>query len=366
MKSPLEIAIWLMKYASITPDDKGCLTDLAAMLSEHGFATQMIHLHDTKNLYARYGSGKPFICFAGHVDVVPPSDINAWTNPPFEPTISDGRLYGRGAEDMKGAVAAFISAAFEAIENGTDTSIGILLTSDEEGSGANGIKKIIDEGLINDVPDVYIVGEPAGDFLGDSIQTGRRGGLTATLTCHGTEGHVAYPHLIDNPILRIVDTIKALTENPLDDGMPPFEKSLVQMTSVDVGNPVENISPARASCKFSIRFNALHTCESIDAHVRSVCDRYAGDHELDIRYSREAYLTTNEKWIGIVSDAIRHVTGHKPRQSAEGGCTDGSFLSTVAPVIEIGLPSRTLHKVDENIYIEDLEILKKIYLHILL
>jgi len=365
-KTSLELAIDLMRYPSITPNEAGCLTDLHGLLEKEGFDSHLVVFQDTTNLYARFGTGGPHLCFAGHVDVVPPGPESLWSFPPFEPTCHNGFLYGRGVADMKGAIACFLSAVFSFNKAPFDGSISLLLTSDEEGTGVNGIMKMIPWlQERQQVPHVILIGEPTGQQVGTVLQVGRRGSLTGHLRFTGTQGHIAYPHLADNPLPRLISCLQKLIDLPLDQGDDFFEASRLEVTSVDTDNPTVNIIPGSAEARFGIRFNPHQNVLGLSEKVEQICNDVGGTHELALRHSGNPFLTQDAHWIGCVHHALKEVMHAEPRHTTQGGTTDGRFLCRIAPVLEVGLPETTIHQIDERVAIEDIEVLERLYHSIL-
>jgi succinyl-diaminopimelate desuccinylase len=371
----LPLAIELVRCASVTPADGGALAVAEAALARLGFVCHRLTFSEPGtaeivNLYARLGEGSPNLCFAGHTDVVPAGDPAAWSSAPFAAEVRDGVLWGRGACDMKGAIACFVAAVerFLAARGGRlRGSISLLLTGDEEGPAVNGTAKVLawlkDRG---ERIDAAIVGEPTGvDAVGDMIKIGRRGSLTGRLTVLGTQGHTAYPHLADNPLPRLVRTLAALVEAPLDEGTPAFQPSTLALATIDVGNPASNVIPARGTAVFNIRFNDRHTGASLTRWLREVCARHAGAHELEVRVSGEAFLTPEGPLSDLLSGAVAKVTGRNAELSTTGGTSDARFIKDHCPVAELGLVGRTMHKVDERVSLAELETLTAIYAAVL-
>ena len=371
---PVELAAAMIRCPSVTPADEGALDVLQAALEGLGFTCHRLPFSepgeaDVDNLYARIGDGGPNFCFAGHTDVVPVGDEAAWSVGPFAARIVDDTLYGRGAADMKGAVACFAAAAGRLLAaRGTEFggSISLLITGDEEGPGVNGTKKVLDwlrdrrEKL-----DVCLVGEPTNPKqLGQMVKIGR-GTLTGTLTVRGAQGHVAYPQLADNPLPRLVATLAVLDGHELDQGTANFQPSNLEITTVDVGNPASNIIPASASATFNIRFNDMHTGASLTAWLTGVCDAHAGDHDFHIRIGGEAFLTPPGPLSDIISDAVEQVLGSRPELSTTGGTSDARFIKDLCPVAEFGLVGQTMHKVDERVLLADLAALSDVYTAVL-
>ena len=366
---PLPLAQALIRCASVTPADDGAQAVLADALRRLGFTVFLLPFGEgaepTPNLFARLGTGAPHLCFAGHTDVVPPGDVG-WRVSPFEGALVDGVLYGRGACDMKGAIAAFVTAVARRLARlGAPTagSISLLVTGDEEGPALHGTRRVLQWMAANDhLPDFCLVGEPTNpEQLGQSIRIGRRGSLNAHLVVQGVQGHVAYPHRADNPVHRLLSLLAELTTTPLDDGTPFFEPSSLQVTSIDVGNPAGNVIPGRAEARFNIRFNDIHTGESMSDLLRSACARHAPDAELDIRVSGEAFRTEPGPEVAALQAAIRARTGREAALDTGGGTSDARFIAPFCAVAEFGLVGQSMHKVDENVPVEDLELLSDIY-----
>ncbi|MEJ1156823.1 succinyl-diaminopimelate desuccinylase [Prosthecomicrobium sp. N25] len=370
---PVAIARDLIACPSVTPDAEGAIDRLAAILDGAGFAAEKIVFSepgtpDVVNLYARIGQGAPHLTFAGHVDVVPPGDPARWRHPPFAAAIEDGELYGRGAVDMKGGIAAFTAAALDHLaEGGNRGTISFLITGDEEGPSINGTVKLLrwahDRG---ERFDACIVGEPTNpERLGDAIKVGRRGSLSGTVTVTGRQGHVAYPHLAENPVPGLVRLISRILAEPLDAGNARFQPSNLEFVSVDVGNPAWNVIPAEARARFNIRFNDGWTRASLEDWLRSrLAEAAAGavSWRLDLESpSSDSFLTVDEALVGTLSGAIEAVTGRCPELSTSGGTSDARFVKDYCPVVEFGLVGRTMHQVDERVPLEDLRTLTAIY-----
>jgi succinyl-diaminopimelate desuccinylase len=367
---PAALAAELIRRPSVTPRDEGAQDVLAAALKGLGFAYHRLTFGDgaekVHNLYARFGRVRPNFCFAGHTDVVPEGPAEAWSVPPFAGVFRDGRLHGRGAVDMKGAIAAFICAAQRFLgERGPDFagSISVLVTGDEEGAAENGTRKVLDWlDARGELLDACIVGEPtSARVLGDTIKIGRRGSLTGRLTVHGRQGHTAYPHLADNAAHRLVRMLHALTTVELDGGSAHFQPSSLQIATIDIGNPAANVIPGEASAVFNIRFNDRWSGESLEGWLRARLDEIGGDYALAARVSGEAFLVPP----GIVSDtlatAIRQVTGKAPEFGTSGGTSDARFLQACCPLAEFGLVGQTMHQANERVDVADLARLTEIY-----
>jgi succinyl-diaminopimelate desuccinylase len=321
---------------------------------------------DIVNLYARLGTGGRNFCFAGHTDVVPPGNAASWTIDPFAGAVVDGTLWGRGAADMKGAIACFAAAVAQfRAERGSDFggSISLLITGDEEGISINGTKKVLD--WLNsrgERLDACIVGEPTNaQTLGDMVKIGRRGSLTGTLTVHGTQGHTAYPHLADNPVHRLVRMLHAVTSEPLDAGTSHFQPSTLQVSTIDVGNPASNVIPAEVRATFNIRFNDAWTSDRLRAWLHENFAAVGGRYDLAIRVSGESFLTRPGPVSDMLSTAIARIIGRKPELSTTGGTSDARFIHSVCPIAEFGLVGLTMHKVDERVAVADLAALTAIY-----
>ncbi len=371
---PLPLARDLIRCASVTPEDGGALDVLTAALEQLGFECHRLRFEEkgtdpVDNLYARLGNTGPNFCYAGHTDVVPVG--SGWTVDPFAAEVNDGHLYGRGAADMKSAIACFVAAVALHLETQKSVggSISLLITGDEEGPAINGTRKVLewlkerDETL-----DVCLVGEPTNpDELGDMVKIGRRGSLNGRLTVLGTQGHAAYPHLADNPIPHLLRLLAALTAEPLDDGTDTFQLSTLTLTSVDVGNTAPNVIPASATAAFNIRFNDRHSGQSLTDWLRNTLDQSAegAAYELDIHISGEAFVTPPGELSDLVSQSIEAVTGRTPELSTSGGTSDARFIKDACPVCEFGLIGLTMHKADERIAVSDMETLTEIYRQIL-
>ncbi len=371
---PLTLAQALIRCPSITPEDAGVLGVLEAALTPLGFTCHRVRFEETgtppvENLYARWGTASPNLCFAGHTDVVPVGDASAWTYPPFSATVADGVLYGRGAVDMKGAIAAFVSACREVIANSPPQgSVSLLITNDEEGPAINGTRKMLDwlRGRGERI-DACIVGEPTNpDQMGEMIKIGRRGSLSAHLTIHGTQGHAAYPDRADNPVRRMVHLLHALQTHGLDKGTDYFDASRLEITSVDVGNPASNVIPAKAEARFNIRFNDRHSSVGLIAWLHEVIARHAPRYDLRPHASGEAFLTPPGPLSELVASSVEKITGTRPVLSTSGGTSDARFIKDICPVVECGLISRTAHHIDECIRVDELEMLTRVYVEVLL
>ena len=372
---PIELTRALIRCASVTPTDGGALGLTGAALERLGFTNHHMTFSEdgtpnVSNLYARLGDCGPNFCFAGHTDVVPVGDAKDWNLEPFAAEIRDDILYGRGAADMKGAVAAFIAAVdrFLGKRNGQfEGSISLLITGDEEGPAINGTVKVLDW-LANrgENLDHCLVGEPTNpDNLGDMVKIGRRGSLTGTLTVKGIQGHVAYPHLADNPLPRLIKMMDRFTSHLFDNGNEHFTPTNLELASIDVGNTASNVIPAQAAALFNIRFNTEQTSDDIEEWLREQCDAVGGDYTLNISIGAQPFLTQPGPFTELISDAVEEVTGIKPALTTTGGTSDARFIHHHCPVAEFGLISETMHKVDEQAAVSDIEQLTRIYTRIL-
>jgi succinyl-diaminopimelate desuccinylase len=368
---PVAFAAELIRRPSVTPKDEGALAVLGGRLEQLGFACHHLTFEEEgadpiANLYARFGTGGPNVCFAGHTDVVPPGDTGAWSFGPFSAAIENGVLCGRGAVDMKGAIAAFTAAAQQFLAGrgaGFSGSISYLITGDEEGVAINGTKKVLawlkERG---ETIDACVVGEPtSATEIGDMIKIGRRGSMTGRITVDGVQGHVAYPHLADNAAHRLVALVQALIAEPLDQGTEHFQASGLQITTIDIGNPTTNVIPGQAKAIFNIRFNDLWNSAKLKTWVAEKLNAVGNPYKLVWEVSGESFLVPP----GIVSDcltgAIQDVTGRTPELSTTGGTSDARFIHTCCPCAEFGLVSQTMHKVDERVPLSDIAQLTAIY-----
>ncbi|GAA10091.1 succinyl-diaminopimelate desuccinylase [Acetobacter senegalensis] len=365
---PVAVAQALIRHPSVCPDPGPAQQMLAVMLAELGFDVWHLPYGEgaerTPNLFARWGKTGPHICFAGHTDVVPPGNEAAWTHPPYAAEIDGGVLYGRGACDMKGGIAAFVAAVARFVRKGPHSgAISFLITGDEEGPATYGTKKVLEwmaqEGQI---PDYCIVGEPTNPTaMGDMVKIGRRGSLNAHIVVEGVQGHVAYPHRADNPVHRLLTILAALQAHPLDNGSDWFEPSSLQVTSVDVGNPSTNVIPARAEARLNIRFNDLHTGAGLTGWLRTLCRQHAPNARVEVKISGESFLTAPGAATDALVKAIEHVTQRTPKLDTGGGTSDARFIAQYCPVSEFGLVGASIHKVDEHTSVADLETLTQIY-----
>ena len=367
----VDLAQRLIRCPSVTPREGGALDLLEADLSALGFVCTRLPFGDgderIDNLFARWGTETPHICFAGHTDVVPVGDEAAWTHAPFDAVIKDGRLYGRGAADMKGGIAAFVGAVTQIIEGNPSGSISLLITGDEEGDAINGTVRMVEWVVANGHrPDLCIVGEPTNpNALGDVIKNGRRGSLSGHLIVNGTQGHVAYPHLADNPVTRLLQMLAPVNGAELDGGTPHFDPSTAHVTTIDVGNAATNVIPARAEAKFNIRFNTEHTAANLIGWLEEHFARIGGDWSVTWKANAHPFITAPGQLTDLISDASEAVTGRRPALSTGGGTSDARFITTMCPVAEFGLVGQTMHQVDEHVMVADIDILTAIYAEVL-
>ena len=368
---PVGLAADLIRRPSVTPADAGAQGVLAGALESIGFTCTRLPFSepgtpDIANLFAKLGSGGRHFCFAGHTDVVPAGDAQSWSVDPFGGVVRDGWLLGRGASDMKGAIACFAAAASRfAAARGRDFggTISLLITGDEEGPAINGTVKMLDWlQARGEKLDACVVGEPTNARqLGDMIKVGRRGSMTGHLTVHGIGGHTAYPHLADNAAHRLVRMLSALTAEPLDAGTEHFQASTLQISTIDIGNPATNVIPAAARASFNIRFNDGWAGAGLDQWLRQQLDAVGGRYDLEVRISGESFLTPPGAIAALIADAAEDVTGRRPEFSTTGGTSDARFINRFCPVAEFGLVGLTMHKADEAVPVADIEALTRIY-----
>ncbi len=364
MTDPLPLAQALLRCPSVTGGPDGGAQDvLAAALERQGFTVTRLPFGTTPNLFARRGEAGPHVCFAGHTDVVPPGE--GWAHDPWAGTVQDGVLFGRGACDMKGAIAAFAAAASGPAPGWG--SVSLLITGDEEGPATDGTVRVLDwMARHGHTPDACLVGEPTNpDRLGEMIKIGRRGSLNATITVQGTQGHAAYPQRADNPVHRLVRALDALIAAPLDAGSEWFEPSSLQITSVDVGNPASNVIPGTAAARLNMRFNDRHTGDGLTRWLHAAVAPHAPRATIDVHISGESFLTAPGAWTTRLSGAVERVTGTQPRLDTGGGTSDARFITRYCPVAEFGLVGRTIHQVNEAVPVADLRQLAEIYAAVL-
>jgi succinyl-diaminopimelate desuccinylase len=371
---PVALLRDLIACPSVTPEEGGAIRLLEGVLAAAGFETHVLVFSqpgtpDITNLFARIGNGSPHLMFAGHTDVVPPGDASLWRHGPFAGEIADGVLFGRGAVDMKGGIAAFVAAALDHLANGglPRGTISLLITGDEEGPAINGTPKLLQWAAARGERfDAAIVGEPTNpSVIGEAIKVGRRGSLSGTVRVSGRQGHVAYPHLAENPVPQLARLVAALSNEPLDAGNERFQPSNLEFISIDVGNPAWNVIPATAEARFNIRFNDLWTQGKLEAWLRARLAEAAGNSinwTLELQSSSsDSFLTHDTRLIETLSSAIHVVTGRTPDLSTGGGTSDARFIKDHCPVVEFGLVGQTMHQVDERVPIADLIALTDIY-----
>ena len=371
----ISIAKTLIQCPSVTPAEGGALEALDSLLTDLGFAVNRVTFSDeetpdVENLFATIGSGGLHFVFAGHTDVVPPGDADSWSHGPFEAAVSEGVLYGRGAVDMKGGIAAFAAAAAAFIgRHGAAFGgrMSLLITGDEEGPAVNGTVKLLEWATAQGHKfDACIVGEPTNPAeLGDAIKVGRRGSLTGTITVTGVQGHAAYPHLAANPVPGLIRLLGALEAKTFDTGNERFQASNLEIVNLHVGNPANNVIPERAEARFNIRYNDEWTLEGLKTEISTLLERVdLGDLNLELTFKRdssESFLTKDEALIATLSGAVHSVTGREPELSTGGGTSDARFIKNYCPVVEFGLVGQTMHKVDECVPLDDLTRLAEIY-----
>jgi len=371
MSTPtLELAFDLLSRRSITPEDAGCQDLLIQRLSALGFACQTLMFGEVRNLWARRGSAGPLFCFAGHTDVVPPGDERRWSHPPFTPTIDDGKLFARGAADMKGSIAAMVTAVerFVTANPNHQGSIAFLITADEEGVATDGTVKVV-EWLEqrNEKIDYCLVGEPSSrERLCDEFKIGRRGSLTGNLIVHGQQGHVAYPHLADNPVHRAAPFLAELVAIEWDQGNAHFPPSTLQIANIQAGTGANNVIPGQLHVQFNIRFGTESSEQDIKERITALLAKHGLNYEIDWSLSGQPFLTRHGTLVEAVKMAVRDELGQDCKPSTAGGTSDGRFIApTGAEVIELGPLNATIHKVDEHVGETDLDKLSAVYERIL-
>jgi succinyl-diaminopimelate desuccinylase len=374
----LQLAKELIKFPSVTPIDAGIMKFLEKKLKTLGFKTKILEFKEknskpVKNLYARLGNKGPNFCYAGHLDVVPAGNLKDWTVNPFRPSVKKGYLIGRGANDMKSSIAAFVSAVSNFVGNKRkfNGSISLLITGDEEGIAINGTKKVVDYlRKKKEKIDFCLVGEPTNpNKLGEMIKIGRRGSMTGRLSIIGVQGHVAYPQRANNPSTALVQILKELKDIKFDNGTKDFQPTNLEITKINIDNSADNIIPGLANAKFNIRFNNKHTSSSIkkkiDTIIKKISNRNKSKYKIDYSVSGEAFLTKPNNTTFMIRDIIKKITKIKPQLSTTGGTSDARFIRKIAPCLEFGLVGKTMHKVDEAVSLSDLKKLTLIYSNIL-
>ena len=374
----LQLAKELIKFPTVTPVDAGIMKFLEKKLKTLGFKTKILEFKEkdsksVKNLYARLGNQSPNFCYAGHLDVVPAGNLKDWTVNPFKPSVKKGYLIGRGANDMKSSIAAFVSAVsnFVANKRKFNGSISLLITGDEEGVAINGTKKVVEYlKKKKEKIDFCLVGEPTNpNKLGEMIKIGRRGSMTGRLSIIGVQGHVAYPQRANNPSTAIVQILKELKEIKFDNGTRDFQPTNLEVTKININNSADNVIPGLANATFNIRFNNKHSSSSIkkkiDKIIKRICNKNKSKYKIDYSVSGEAFLTKPNNTSFMIRDIIKKITKVKPQLSTTGGTSDARFIRKIAPCLEFGLVGKTMHKVDEAVSLSDLKKLTKIYTEIL-
>ena len=369
--NPIELTSELIQCKSITPKSEGSLDIIISYLEPLGFNCKKIDfgegIEKVENLYARFGTMEPNIAFAGHVDVVPTGDINNWSINPFGGEVKEGKVWGRGAADMKSGIAAFIAAVSDFLKDNKNLkefgSISFIITSDEEGKAINGTKKVVDwlKGK-SEIISGCIVGEPTNvTRMGDTLKIGRRGSFTGSLTVTGIQGHVGYPHLADNPINSLLKMLEPFSKIYLDEGTKDFQPSSIMITSIDVNNDASNVIPGEVKAKFNIRFNTLHSASSLKSMLEKQFSDVTSNYKFDFFCNAEPFLTNDDFLKTTLQKAIQKVVNINPEKSTSGGTSDARFISKICPVIEFGLVGKTMHKIDENVEVNDIINLTKIY-----
>ena len=369
----LKLAKELIRRPSVTPNDAGAISVLVKNLRSLGFKCQLINFKNIKNLYAKLGTSSPNFCYAGHTDVVPPGNIDDWSVNPFQPTIKNNKLIGRGANDMKSSIACFVAAVsrFKVQNKKFRGSISLLITGDEEGMAINGTKKVVEYlRKKKEKIDFCIVGEPTNpNKLGEMIKIGRRGSITGRLTIIGTQGHVAYPNRANNPSDAMVKVLKKIKEIKLDKGTKNFQPSNLEITKISIDNHADNVIPGSAYAIFNIRFNNKYSSSSLKRKLntifRSMIRKAKCKFNVNYQVSGEAFLIKPNKTTFMVQNTIKKITKIKPKLSTTGGTSDARFIRKIAPCLEFGLVGKTMHKIDESVPLSDLKKLTSIYLNIL-
>jgi len=367
----VDLAARLIRCQSVTPAEGGALTLLAQELDALGFDCVWLPFGEgparIENLFARRGQDGPHFAFAGHTDVVPVGDVSAWRHAPFSGALEDGKLFGRGAADMKGGIAAFVAAVRQFVDTHPAGSISLIITGDEEGDAEYGTVKMVEwMKAHNHLPDLCVVGEPTNpQRLGDVIKNGRRGSLSCQLRVDGVQGHVAYPHLADNPIVRLLAMLAPVNGVTLDDGNDYFDASSAHVTTIDTGNKAGNVIPATVSASFNIRFNTEQSADDLIGWLEDHFDQVGGQWQADWRVSAQPFVTPAGPLTDLMKAAISEVTGMVAELSTSGGTSDARFITHLCPVAEFGLVGQTMHKVDEHVSIDDIDQLTAIYLAML-
>ncbi len=365
---PVELTRDLIRRPSVTPADEGAMDMLERLLTDLGFHCRRMKFENIENLYARRGKASPNLCFAGHTDVVPTGAAEAWSAGPFEAEVRDGVLYGRGAVDMKGGIAAWVAAVSRVLAEGdVPGSLSFLITGDEEGPALHGTRRVVETLMAEaEVIDACVVGEPSSQHaLGDTIKIGRRGSLNSWITIHGKQGHVAYPDRAANPAPVMARLMARLADHRLDDGYQGFQPSNLEITTIDIGNPATNVIPAEARARLNIRFNPTHTGDQLIAWLNAMAGEAQAESglriELEHLCSGDAFLTEPGPFVTAVQDAVEAAAGRRPEASTTGGTSDARFIRAMCPVLELGLVGQTMHQVDERAPVAEIEALAEVY-----
>jgi succinyl-diaminopimelate desuccinylase len=366
----LELTRNLVARPSVTPADEGCQQVLIERLEALGFRIERLRFGNVENFWARRGSAEPVLCFAGHTDVVPTGPLEEWRTPPFEPTLEEGLLYGRGTADMKSGLAAMMTATedFVAAHPQHRGTLAFLITSDEEGPSVDGTKRVIETlSARGERIDWCVVGEPSSEsVLGDTIKIGRRGSLSGRLTVHGTQGHVAYPHLAENPVHTLAPALAELTSRSWDQGNEHFQPTTFQVSNLNAGTGAPNVIPGELKARFNLRYSPVQTLEGLKRTVEDILRKHRVRYTLEWYLSGEPFYTPRGELSDAVSAAVAEVTGSAPKLSTGGGTSDGRFIATLgAQVVELGVVNATIHKVNEHVRAADIDALGGMYLGVL-
>ncbi len=370
MSRTLDLTVDLMGRASVTPADEGCQDLMIGRLAALGFEVEKLNYGNVENFWARRGSGRPILCFAGHTDVVPTGPLEEWRTKPFEPTVRDGVLYGRGAADMKSGLAAMVTATEEFVtaHPAHRGSIAFLITSDEEGPSVDGTKRVVEtlQGRGERI-DWCIVGEPSSDTaLGDTIKIGRRGSLSGRLTVHGVQGHIAYPHLATNPIHTLAPALAELTSRVWDQGNEHFQPTTFQVSNLNAGTGAPNVIPGELKARFNLRYSPVQTIDALKHTVEGILGRHHVNFSIEWYLSGEPFYTPEGPLSDAVCKAVADVAGSAPKLSTGGGTSDGRFIATLgAQIVELGVINASIHKVNEQVLASDIDGLHKMYVGVL-
>jgi succinyl-diaminopimelate desuccinylase len=370
MSVTLELTHDLMSRASVTPADEGCQDLMAGRLAKAGFSVERLRYGNVDNLWARRGNGGPVLCFAGHTDVVPTGPLEEWGSDPFKPTVRDGMLYGRGAADMKSGLAAMLTATESFVTEHPDHrgAVAFLITSDEEGPSVDGTKRVVETlRQRGERIDWCLVGEPSSEqLIGDTIKIGRRGSLSARLTVHGVQGHIAYPHLADNPVHSFAPALAELAEREWDQGNQHFQPTTFQVSNLNAGTGAPNVIPGELKARFNLRYSPVQTLDQLKHTVEEVLRRHRVKYSIEWYVSGEPFYTAPGPFSEAVCAAVRSLTGREPKLSTGGGTSDGRFLAPMgAQVVELGVVNASIHKVNECVRVEDIDTLHRLYLQML-